>query len=190
MNVPRNISPAAPTARLEVPQRGGLDPPYLRLRAAPALTESINPTESASAHSNTLATSLTPRKVLLPKDALATETLYTNSDSQEKKVIKPQPQTARMAATGAAGLDSPPAGGSDNGHPAWEVVVDAGSSIAVITPVPTGVAERGAIVEPRDDDDDEEESRALRAYKVFDSFTGAMMAITAVLFAFVLLVGL
>jgi hypothetical protein len=125
--------------------------------------------------------------VLYPKDALATETLSTNSDSQEKKVIKPQPQTARMAATGAAGLDSPPAGGSDNGHPAWEVVVDTGSSIAVITPVPTGVAERGTLIEPRDNDD-EEESRAMRAYKLAGSSAVFLMA-TAVLIAVMLVLG-
>jgi hypothetical protein len=92
-----------------------------------------------------------------------------------------------MAATGAAGLDSPPAGGSDNGHPAWEVVVESGSSIAVITPVPTGVAARAAIVETRDDDD-EEESRAMRAYKLADSSAVFTMA-TAVLIAVMLVLG-
>jgi hypothetical protein len=148
----------------------------------------MNPTEPASAHPITLTALPTPRKVLLPKDALATETLSTNSDSQEKKLIKPQPQTARMAATGAAGLDSPPAGGSDNGHPAWEVVVESGSSIAVITPVPSGVAERGAIVEPRDDDDGEE-SRAAPTYRSAESSTVVSMA-TVLLIAVVLVVGL
>jgi hypothetical protein len=90
-----------------------------------------------------------------------------------------------MAATGATGLDSPPAGGSDNGHPAWEVVVDAGSSIAVITPVPSGVAARSVIVEPRDDDD-EEESRAAPIYKVANSLS--LMA-TAVLITVMLVLG-
>jgi hypothetical protein len=92
-----------------------------------------------------------------------------------------------MAATGAAGLDSPPAGGSDNGHLAWEVVVDTGSSIAVITPVPTGVAERGTLIEPRDNDD-EEESRAMRAYKLAGSSAVFLMA-TAVLIAVMLVLG-
>jgi hypothetical protein len=91
-----------------------------------------------------------------------------------------------MAATGAAGLDSPPAGGSDNGHPAWEVVVESGSSIAVITPVPSGVAERGAIVEPCDDDDGEE-SRAAPTYRSAESSTVVSMA-TVLLIAVVLVV--
>jgi hypothetical protein len=179
------MSPAAQTARLEHPQFGGLDPPLLRVRAAQAQSENINPTGSASADPSTLTTLPTPRNPLLPKDALATETIPTNLYSQERKVIKPQPQTARMQQQTGGGMDNPQAGGSDNGHPAWAVAVDAGSSIAVITPVASGVADRHVSVKSRDDDD--EESRATQTYKLADSFTGALMAVTAVLFVVVVM---
>jgi hypothetical protein len=196
-NVLRMISPAAQpaaqTARLEHAQFGGLDPPLLRLRAAPSLSENSNPTGPTAADPSTLTTLPTPRKAPLPNNDIAAETLSTNSDSQDKKVIKPQPQTARMQQQnggGGGGMDNPQAGGSDNGHPPYAVVVEAGSSIAVITPVASGVAARADIVGSRDDNDDREESRATHACNLADGFTGGLMAAAAVLFVVVAGVGL
>jgi hypothetical protein len=91
---------------------------------------------------------------------------------------------------GGGGMDNPQAGGSDNGHPPYAVVVEAGSSIAVITPVASGVAARADIVGSREDNDDREESRATHACDLADGFTGGLMAAAAVLFVVVAGVGL